>query len=204
MKFIIKNIFVLLIFAIAFSGLTACNKGANSANQTASANETSQKTVNQTSETSKPNSQFPPFPSALMKAEIKKTDNSIIKLEDKKGSVVLLNLWATWCGPCRGEMPHLIEMQDKFRDKNFEIIGLDVDDESVEDINKFAGQMKLNYQLAFADDKMMKEFIGISQFSGIPQTFLIDRDGKLRGVFSGGGPNVIGKMKDAVEKIVTE
>jgi len=208
MKFIIKNIFSLLVFAIAFSGLTACNKIANSAKQSensnSAANETVKKGDNQISETSKPKSEFPPFPSALMKAEIKKTDDSVIKLEDKKGSVILLNLWATWCGPCRGEMPHLVEMQDKFRDKKFEIIGLDVDPESVEDINKFSEQMKLNYQLGFADDEMMKEFLNISKFSGIPQSFLIDRDGRLRGVFVGGGPKVINTMKETVEKIASE
>ena len=208
MKFIIKNIFLLLILAITFSGLTSCNKNSNPAKQTensnSAANETVQKTDNQTSETPKSKSEFPPFPSALMKAEIKKTDDSKIKLEDKKGSVVLLNLWATWCGPCRGEMPHLVEMQDKFRDKNFEIIGLDVEPESVEDISKFAEQMKLNYQLAFADGTMMKEFMSISQFNGIPQSFLIDRDGRLRGVFVGGGPKVINTMKETVEKTINE
>lgn len=208
MKFIIKNIFFLLIFAVVFSGLTACKKGANTAKETensnSGANETVKKGDEPTSENSKSKSEFPPFPSALMKAEIKKIDDSVIKLEDKKGSVILLNLWATWCGPCRAEMPHLVEMQDKFRDKNFEIIGLDVDPESVEDINKFAAQMKLNYQLGFADGEMMKEFLRISNFTGIPQSFLIDREGRLRGVFVGGGPKVINTMKDSVEKIVAE
>lgn len=207
MKFIIKSIFLLLIFAIAFSGLTSCNRNSNTAKQTentnSTANETVEKSDNQNSAPSKP-SEFPPFPAALMKAEIKKTDDSKFKLEDKKGSVVLINLWATWCGPCRSEMPHLIEMQDKFRDKNFELIGLDVDPESVEDINKFAEQMKLNYQLGFADDEMMKEFLRISSFTGIPQSFLVDREGRLRGVFVGGGPTVINKMKTTVEKIVAE
>ena len=208
MKFFTKNMFLLLILAVTFSGLTSCNKSSNSAaqpgNSNAAANETVKKTDNQSSNDEKPKSEYPPIPTALAKAEIKKIDNSTFKLEDKKGSVVLVNLWATWCGPCRGEMPHLIEMQDKFRDKSFEIVGLDVDEESVEDINKFAGQMKLNYQLGFSDGAMMKEFLNISKFSGIPQSFLIDREGRLRGVFVGGGQKVIGTMKETVEKIVAE
>ena len=71
-------------------------------------------------------------------------------------------------------------------------------------INDFAGEMKLNYQMAYADTQMMKEFLNISKFQGIPQSFLIDREGRLRGVFLGGGPKVIGTMKETVEKVVNE
>jgi peroxiredoxin len=101
-------------------------------------------------------------------------------------------------------MPHLIEMEDKFKSNNFEIVGLNTDDESVEAINSFAAQMKLNYQMAYASGDMMQEFLKISKFQGIPQSFLIDREGRLRGVFLGGGPKVIGTMKETVEKIVAE
>ena len=152
----------------------------------------------------KDDSKYPAIPSALNLAEIKKLDDSIFKLDEKKGNVILLNLWATWCGPCRGEMPHLNEMQDTYRAKNFEIVGLNTDDESVEDINKFAEEMKLNYTMAYADGAMMKELINLSKFQGIPQSFLIDREGRLRGVFLGGGPKVINTMKETVEKVVSE
>jgi thiol-disulfide isomerase/thioredoxin len=204
MKFLLKNSFLFLIAAIAFSGLTGCKSTTNSAKQidntNSPSNQTAQTNANQTSK----NSEYPMFPSALLKAEIKKIDDSTFKLEDKKGSVILLNLWATWCGPCRGEMPHLIEMEDKFKSNNFEIVGLNTDDESVEAINSFAAQMKLNYQMAYASGDMMQEFLKISKFQGIPQSFLIDREGRLRGVFLGGGPKVISTMKETVEKIVAE
>ena len=208
MKSIFKNSFLFLIAAVVFSGLTGCDS-TKSAKQTenmnADSNQTAQTENTPTPENSKPkNSDYPPFPSALMKAEVKKIDNSTFKLEDKKGSVVLLNLWATWCGPCRGEMPHLVEMEEKFKPKNFEVIGLNIENESVESINSFAAQMKLNYQQAYATDEMMKEFLTISKFQGIPQSFLIDREGRLRGVFLGGGPDVVGKMKATVEKLTAE
>lgn len=197
-----------MIAAVAFSSLTACNNSVNSSKQTGNsntaANNSTAKTENQGSTAEKPKTDYPPVPSALAKIEIKKIDDSTFKLEDKKGSVVLLNLWATWCGPCRGEMPHLIEMEDNFKSKNFEVIGLNTDDESVEDINKFAAEMKLNYQMAYADGAMMKEFLNIGKFQGIPQSYLIDREGRLRGVFLGGGPKVINTMKETVEKVVNE
>lgn len=208
MKSIFKNSFLFLIAAVVFSGLTGCNttkSAKQTENTTSASNQTAQTENTPSPESSKPaNSEYPPFPSALMKAEIKKIDNSTFKLEDKKGSVILLNLWATWCGPCRGEMPHLVEMEEKFKPKNFEVIGLNIENESVESINSFVAQMKLNYQQAYASDEMMKEFLTISKFQGIPQSFLIDREGRLRGVFLGGGPDVVGKMKATVEKISAE
>jgi thiol-disulfide isomerase/thioredoxin len=205
MNNLIKNSVLILVLAVVFSGLSACTNQTNSAKQTDEANVPPVNSDStETAKAPKDNSEYPPIPSALAQTEIKKIDDSIFKLEDKKGNVVLLNLWATWCGPCRGEMPHLVEMEEKFKPKNFEVIGLNTDDESVEDINKFAEEMKLNYQMAYADGKMMKEFLNISKFQGIPQSFLIDREGRLRGVFLGGGPKVIGTMKETVEKVVNE
>ena len=199
MNNLFKNVVLFLVLAGVFSGLSACTSSANSVNKP------DNETVQPSNETvKKEDSKYPAIPAALNLAEIKKLDDSTFKMDDKKGNVVLLNLWATWCGPCRGEMPHLNEMQDTYKSKNFEIIGLNTDDESVEDINKFADEMKLNYTMAYADGALMKELINLSKFQGIPQSFLIDREGRLRGVFLGGGKNVIGKMKETVEKVVNE
>lgn len=211
MNNILKNSVFLLVFAVVFSGLTACTNSANS--EIRKDTENNSETVSETNKSESENksapkdekeSSYPRIPVALAEKDIKKLDDSAFKLNDKKGTVVLLNLWATWCGPCRGEMPHLVEMEEKYKDKQFEIIGLNTDDESVEDINKFAEEMKLNYQMAYADGAMMRELVNISKFQGIPQSFLIDRDGRLRGVFLGGGPKVISTMKKTVETVVNE
>ncbi len=205
MNILIQNLFLFLICTVVFSVLAGCSNSANSAKQTDDANvQSANSGSNETANSKKDNSEYPPIPTALAQTEIKKIDDSTFKLEDKKGNVVLLNLWATWCGPCRGEMPHLVEMEDKYKPKNFEIIGLNTDDESVEAINSFAEEMKLNYQMAYADGKMMREFLNISKFQGIPQSYLIDREGRLRGVFLGGGKKVISTMKETVEKVVNE
>jgi thiol-disulfide isomerase/thioredoxin len=147
---------------------------------------------------------YPPAPAALAQADVKRLDGTIYKLADKKGKVVLVNLWATWCGPCIGEMPHLVEMQEKYKDKGFEVIGLDTDDESKEDIEAFAAKQKLNYELGWADGKLMSEFVKLSKLQGIPQSILLNREGQLTGVFTGGGPKTIAKMKETVEKIMSE
>lgn len=139
-----------------------------------------------------------------MQTDIKALDGTTYKVEDRKGQVVLLNLWATWCGPCRAEMPELVELQNKYNDKNFKILGLNTDDESPEAVKAFAAKMKLNYEIGWIDQKMSRELFRFAQFSAIPQSFLIDREGRIRGVFVGGGADVIGKVKTTVEKVVNE
>ncbi len=85
------------------------------------------------------------------------------------------------------------------------VIGIQTDDsDTPEAVKAFAQKMKLNYQLAYADEKMMNDFLKVSKFGGIPQSFLIDREGKLRGVFLGGGGENVAKIKDSVEKLVSE
>lgn len=213
MKSIFSNLALFVILTIVFSGLTSCTGTANSQrgpqaesplpyNGNAAGNPAPGDSNSAQGETK--NSEYPLPPSVLTEADIKTLDGGTFKLQDRKGQVLLLNLWATWCGPCRGEMPHLVEMQNKYSDKNFKVIGLNTDDESIEDIKQFAAEMKLNYEMAWGDRKMVTGLMRYTRFDAIPQSLLIDRDGRLRGVFLGGGPKVIGQMKQTVEKVINE
>jgi thiol-disulfide isomerase/thioredoxin len=150
------------------------------------------------------NSKYPPAPDAVRNAEIELIDGTKFKLADKKGKVVLVNLWATWCGPCRFEMPELVKMQEEYKDKGFEVIGLDVDPEPVEEIQPFAKKMGLTYQLGWAERELVIEFFNISGTEGIPQSFLLNRNGELTGVFFGVNESVIKKMKETVAKVVED
>lgn len=191
MKNIIKNVavFVLLTFALsAFVACTSSSAGSQSGESAAAKDNT-----------------FPTAPAAVMQAEIKDVDGKTFKLEDKKGKTVLVNLWATWCGPCRSEMPELVALQDKYRDKNFEIIGLDSDtEETPEQVKNFAQTMKLNYTLGYAEPRLMNDLLKVSKQGGIPQSFLIDRDGKLRGTFMGVNSKILGDLKALIDKVVNE
>ena len=200
MKFFLKNIALFIVLAFAFSALVSCT-----GTKTASVNESNTPANADNSAPAKPKINYPPAPSAIMQSDIKMIDDTTFKLSDKKGKVVLVNLWATWCMPCVKEMPHLVEMQEKYRDKGFEIIGLDQDEgETKEQIEEFAAKRKLNYQLGWVDGAMYNEFVKVTRLNGIPQSILINREGQLTGVFTGGSPSVIEKMKETVEKIVNE
>jgi thiol-disulfide isomerase/thioredoxin len=212
MKSIFVNSALFLVLTIVFSGLTGCTNPAKSENGTKESpvpvngnnTQSSVPTENNNAPGETKNSEFPPPPSILTESEIKNIDGTTFKIPDRKGEVLLLNLWATWCGPCRGEMPELVAMQNKYSDKNFKVVGLNTDDESIDQIKEFAAEMKLNYELAWLDQKTTTGLFRYTRFSAIPQSFLIDREGRLRAVFTGGGPRIVSQMKEAVDKVVRE
>lgn len=205
MKNLFKNAAVFVVLSIALSGFSACsnsNTQKDTAENTTSAADSV--SVTNSAANSAAKNDYPPAPAGIMQAEIKDLDGNTFKLEDKKGKVLLVNMWATWCGPCRAEMPELVAMQNKYKDSGFEVIGLDTDEESPEEIKSFARTMKLNYQLGYADDKLFGEFLKVTRMQGIPQSLLINREGKLTGMFLGGGGKVVNQMKETVEKVVNQ
>lgn len=156
------------------------------------------------SNSSSSSSGYPKLASAVAEGEIKGLDGNVYTLNDKVGKVMLVNLWATWCGPCRSEIPALVRMQEQHGSKGFEVLGLNTDDEEVQVINDFSAELKVNYPMAYADTKLQANMLKISKFPGIPQSFLIDRDGRLRGVFRGANAADIRKMEEIVAKVVND
>jgi len=140
-----------------------------------------------------------------MKSSLNSTDGNTFTLETHRGKVILVNFWATWCGPCRAEMPDLDNFQRKFGASNFDVIGINSDDaEDLATVSRFEKEIGVSYQLVKADRQLFAEFYKISRFDAIPQTFLIDREGRLRGVFVGGGKRAIEKMQQAIEKALAK
>lgn len=202
MKKVISHLLLFAVFAVIFSGLSACSDTASS--QRGPVDETAPSVPPADGDVVKKKSEYPPIASAVATAELKSLDGTVFTVNDKKGKVLLLNLWATWCGPCRAEMPALVRMQDKHGAQGFEVLGLNTDDEEVAKINSFAESMKLNYPLAWADTGLQSSLLKISKFPGIPQSFLLDREGNLRGVFRGANEADIAKMEETVAKVVGE
>lgn len=92
-----------------------------------------------------------------------------------RGKVVLLNFWATWCGPCRMEIPDLIKLQDQYRDK-LVVVGLSIDEGPADAVKAFAAAEKINYPVAIVDDKFQNLFGGIRS---VPSTFVVGPDGTM-------------------------
>ena len=102
-------------------------------------------------------------------------DGRTISSADLRGKVVLVNFWATWCPPCRAEIPDLIKLQDKYRDKLI-ILGISEDEVPPAEVKAFAVEQKMNYPVAMTTPALAKVFRGVS---ALPTTFVIGRDGKL-------------------------
>lgn len=93
-----------------------------------------------------------------------------------KGKVVVLDFWATWCPPCRAEIPGYIELQKKYAQDGFAIVGVSLDEGGPEAVAKFVEKNKMNYTVVMGNDDTVQAFGG---FEAIPTTFLIDRTGNI-------------------------
>ena len=102
-------------------------------------------------------------------------DGKPLSLADYKSKVILLNFWATWCGPCRMEIPDLVELQNKYKDQ-LQIIGLVVDDDDEDAVKKFAEKFGINYPVAMAPNELRMEYGGIP---ALPTSFVLDGEGRV-------------------------
>ncbi|HEV3198313.1 MAG TPA: redoxin domain-containing protein [Bryobacteraceae bacterium] len=113
---------------------------------------------------------------------LKDADGKVVHLSDYKGKVVLLDFWATWCGPCKIEIPWFMEMQRKNKDKGFEVLGVAMDDEGWEVVKPFLADLGVNYRVVIGNDHTADTYGGVD---ALPTTFLIDRSGKIAAVHVG-------------------
>jgi thiol-disulfide isomerase/thioredoxin len=114
-----------------------------------------------------------PDPAPDLKA--RDLDGKELSLDAYKGKVVLLNFWATWCGPCRAEIPSLIRMQEAYKDR-LQIIGMDVDDDDKDKLRAFVKNQGINYPVAMTSDAVRLAYGGIA---ALPTVFVINRDSKV-------------------------
>jgi thiol-disulfide isomerase/thioredoxin len=102
-------------------------------------------------------------------------DGKAVTLAGSKGKVILLNFWATWCGPCRAEIPDLVELQNKYKDR-LQILGLVVDDDDQDAIKKFVEKFSINYPVAVATNDIRLQYGGIP---ALPTSFVLDSEGRV-------------------------
>jgi len=103
-------------------------------------------------------------------------DGRTMKLSDFHGKAVLLNFWATWCEPCKVEMPWFVDLQNKYGSQGLQVVGVAMDDASPSDIASFAQKLGVNYPVLIGKEEVGAEYGGIEY---LPSTFYINRDGKI-------------------------
>ncbi len=149
-----RNIGVLLSVSAIFS-LCGCS-GNSSANGRASAK----------SDNRKPAPDF----------TLTDANGTSVKLSDYRGKVVLLNFWATWCGPCQVEIPWFIEFEQEYKSKGFEVVGVSMDEDGWKAVKPYVAEHKVNYRVLLGNDTVTQLYGGVES---LPTTFIIDRDGKF-------------------------
>jgi thiol-disulfide isomerase/thioredoxin len=118
---------------------------------------------------------FSDKPVAVPAFSIQDLEGNTITPESFKGKVLLINFWATWCGPCREEIPELIALQEHYKDQLI-VLGLSVDERAAADVKEFAAAQSINYPVAIADMALQKAFGGVS---AVPVTFVVNPDGGI-------------------------
>ena len=125
------------------------------------------------------------LPAAVLDTELKAVSGAPIKLSNYAGKVLLVNLWATWCGPCRREIPELVKFHKEYRSKGLQVVGLSTEnpEASAEAVRRFVKEFDMDYRVGWTTPE-----VAITLMQGrdaIPQSFVISRDGRVLKRFIG-------------------
>ena len=192
----------------AFGGvaLVASNcKSNDTANLTANSGAPQAKRTPQVTISSKPGGAAQPpqletVPPAAWDTEIQAVDGAKFRLSDFKDKVVVVDLWATWCGPCRLEIPHLVDLQNEYGAKGVEVIGLTTEDpgDAEELVRDFAKEFKINYKLGWSPREVSLALMNGN--TSIPQTFVIAPGGRIVTKFRGFSSQLPPMIRSAIDR----
>ena len=139
------------------------------------------------------------LPPNVLDAQLRAASGSSIKLGDYSGKVLLVNLWATWCGPCRSETPELVKLNKEFQSRGVEIVGLSTEnpEASAESVREFVRAYNVDYRIGWATPE-----VALTLMQGresIPQSFIISREGRIMKRFIGFSPAILPQLRQALE-----
>lgn len=146
------------------------------------------------------------LPRQVLEAENRAASGAApIKLSDYSGKVLFVNLWATWCGPCRMETPELVRLHKEFQSRGVEMVGLSTEnpDASARSVSEFVREFNVDYQIGWAKPEVAQ--IMMQGRTSIPQSFIIARDGRIIRRFIGFNPDTTPtQLREALERALKE
>ena len=140
-----------------------------------------------------PNAQAPDF-------TLRQLNGPNLRLGEQRGRVVMVNFWATWCGPCRVELPHLSRLHDKYRGSGFVLLGVNIDEDPAV-ARALVGKMGLTFPVLLDPEKKV---VGAYDLNAMPATVLIDRDGRVRHLHRGYKEGVEAVYEQQVRALLKE
>lgn len=157
---------MLVLVLLVSLGLSSCNSNDPPANTSSGV-------------PAKPNVPGVTLPPNVLQAELKSANGNPIKLSDYSGKVLVINLWATWCGPCRSEIPELVRLHQEFQSQGLEIVGLSTENPDTSDqaVREFVKAFNMSYPVGWATQDVASTLMRGN--GNIPQSFLIARDGRI-------------------------
>jgi peroxiredoxin len=123
-----------------------------------------------------------------------------LRLREMRGQVVMINFWATWCGPCREEMPKLQQLYSKYRETGFVLLGVNIDDNPANAVS-MARKLRVTFPVLFDKDKQVSKLYKVD---AMPSTVLIDRDGKTRYLHRGYKPGYEATYQTQLRELLKE
>jgi thiol-disulfide isomerase/thioredoxin len=144
------------------------------------------------------------LPERLLERKIKGIDKGDFRLADFHGKVIVINLWASWCGPCRREVPEYEKVRKSYEGQDVEFVALTMEDpeEANDAVKKFLRQVNFNFRLGWADRELARALM--NGRGGIPQTLVIDSDGRITKQWTGYAPGrSADRLKDAIEQAIS-
>jgi cytochrome c biogenesis protein CcmG/thiol:disulfide interchange protein DsbE len=130
---------------------------------------------------------------------LKDADGKTVRLEEYKGKVVLLDFFATWCGPCKIEIPWFMDLERKNKDRGFSVLGVSMDDEGWEVVKPFLAELGVNYRVVIGNDATAQIYGGVD---ALPTTFLIDRNQRIAAIHIGLASKKV--FEDGIEQLLQD
>ena len=195
---------IVVLFLVAAFGVSSCSSG-DERRPTPTASNSAPVVKNAPA----PRPPAPPpltsLPANIADAELTAVTGKPIKLSSYAGKVLVVNLWATWCGPCRSEIPELVKLHKEFRSKGLEVVGLSTEDPefSAEKVRNFVADFEITYRVGWATNAVA---LGLMQGrDSIPQSYVISRDGQVLKRFVGFNPTTTPpQIRAAIEQALAQ